>query len=101
MISTHFFPLGALGMRRGGFIAIRYGLAVKASPPLENVSDGLLGNAERVIILANNACAHETLRNRILLPKISRAEQRHQRTSSSFRPSLPPYPLTPRRPSAS
>ena len=55
----------------------------------------MLGKAERVIIVANNDRAHETLRNRILLPEIPRAEERHQRTSSSFRPSLPPYPLTP------
>ena len=46
-------------------------------------------------ILANDARTHEALRNRILLPEIPRAEERHQRTSSSFRPSLPPYPLTP------
>jgi hypothetical protein len=31
--------------------------------------------------------------------EISRAEQRRQLASSSFRPSLPPDPLTPRRPS--
>jgi hypothetical protein len=59
----------------------------------------MLGKAERVIILANNARTHETLRNRIFLPEISRAEQRRQLASSSFRPSLPPDPLTPRRPS--
>jgi hypothetical protein len=32
----------------------------------------MLGKAERVIILANNARTHETLRNRILLPEIRR-----------------------------
>jgi len=46
-------------------------------------------------ILANSDRAHETLRNRILQPEISRAEQRHQRASPSFRPSLPPDHLTP------
>jgi dipeptidase len=46
-------------------------------------------------ILANNDRAHETLRNRILQPEISRAEQRRQRASSSFRPSLPQTPSPP------
>jgi hypothetical protein len=58
----------------------------------------MLGKAERMTILGNNDRAHETLRNRILLPEIPRAEERHQRTSSSFRPSLPPYPHTPSHP---
>jgi hypothetical protein len=59
----------------------------------------MLGKAERTAMLATVAATHESRRNRILLLEISRAEQRHQRTSSSFLPSLPPDPLTPRRPS--
>ena len=67
----------------------------------------MLGKADRMIILANNARTHETLRNHILPHEIPRAEKRESPDSSFFlhnstfrHPSLPPDPLTPRRPSA-
>ena len=44
--------------------------------------------------------AHETLRDHILSPEISRADQLQQRPPFFFRPSLLPDPLTPRRRSA-
>jgi hypothetical protein len=60
----------------------------------------MLGKAERTAMLATVAATHESRRNRLQPREISLEEQRHPRTSCSFRPSLPPYPLTPRRPSA-
>jgi len=41
--------------------------------------------------------AHEILPNHILPLEISGAEQHRRRPLAFFRPSLPPYPLTPRR----
>ncbi len=56
----------------------------------KTAAEKMLGTADRGIIVANNACAQEPLRNRIFLPReISRAERRRQRASYSFRPSLP------------
>jgi hypothetical protein len=48
-----------------------------------------------MIILANSAWTHESHHDRIFLPEISRAQPRHQRTSSFFDPSLPQTPSFP------
>ena len=59
----------------------------------------MLGKAERTAMLATVAATHESRRNRLQPREISLDEQRRQRASSSLHPSLPPAPLTPRRPS--
>ena len=46
-------------------------------------------------MLATVAATHESRRNRLQPREISVEEQRHPRTSCSFRPSLPPYPSLP------
>ena len=72
---------------------------MESTAPEKSAAEKMLCKAERIIILANNVRTYEFRRDHILPHEISRAEQRRQRASSSFRPSLPPDPLTPRRPS--
>lgn len=60
------------------------------------VAEKMLGNADRVIMLANNDEAHEILHDRILPHEISRAEQRDQRTSTFvIQPASTPHSAVP------